>query len=237
MARPPKTPGPGDARSRLLDAALLVFRTKGYTATTVDDLCREAKVSKGAFFHHFENKEAAALAAIAHWNEVTGELFAEAPYWAIDDPRERLIAYLEFRGAIACGELASITCLLGTLVQETYESYPNLREACGLGIDAHASTLIPTIDAAKAEYAPSADWCAEELAQYIQTVLQGSFVLAKASDEVEPIHRAIAHLKRYVELLLPVRKRPASRENPRKPQTRKPGKTKRVAGPRMEKRK
>ena len=44
-------------RSNLLDAALSVIRTKGYTATTVDDICTKASLSKGAFFHHFSSKE------------------------------------------------------------------------------------------------------------------------------------------------------------------------------------
>ena len=36
-----------DSRQRILDAALGVFRTKGYTATTVDDLCAAAGVCRG----------------------------------------------------------------------------------------------------------------------------------------------------------------------------------------------
>ena len=52
------------AKSKLLHAALLLFREKGYNDTTVDDLCRGAKVTKGGFFHHFESKQALAMATI-----------------------------------------------------------------------------------------------------------------------------------------------------------------------------
>ena len=52
----------GDARPALLDAALSVFRAQGYAGTSVDDLCRAAGVTKGAFFHHFASKEANATA-------------------------------------------------------------------------------------------------------------------------------------------------------------------------------
>src|SRR5690554_2228897 len=88
------------SRLRILDAALETFRAQGYAATTVDDLCRAAGLTKGSFFHHFESKEAAALAAIVHWNEVTSELFSNAPYWGIHDPRERLLSYLDFRAVL-----------------------------------------------------------------------------------------------------------------------------------------
>ena len=53
----------GEGRARLLDAALTVIRAKGYADTTVDELCRAAGVTKGAFFHHFRSKEELAVAA------------------------------------------------------------------------------------------------------------------------------------------------------------------------------
>lgn len=204
--KPAATARGEESRRRVLEAALDVFRAKGYTATTVDDLCAAAGVTKGSFFHHFDSKEAAALAAIAHWNEVTGELFASAPYWKIEDPRARLLAYLDFRAKLVRGDLPEFTCLLGTLVQETFASHPALQAACGAGIAAHAQTLVATIAAAKEQYAPDADWSAESLGRHIQTVLQGGFVLAKAMDDRKAAREALGHLKRYVELLLPVRK-------------------------------
>ena len=196
----------GSSRTRLLDAALRVFRERGYTATTVEDLCRAAGVTKGSFFHHFESKEALALAAIEHWNMLTGALFEAAPYRQVEDPRERLLAYLDFRAALVRGELPEFTCLLGTLVQETFASHPVLQAACGTGIKAHAQTLVPTIEAARARYAPEADWSAESLARHTQAVLQGGFVLAKALNDPQAALEAIGHLKRYVEGLLPVRR-------------------------------
>ncbi len=205
------TPRGEESRRRVLEAALTVFRTKGYTATTVDDLCAAARVTKGSFFHHFDSKEAAALAAIAHWNEMTGELFATAPYWKIDDPRAQLLAYLDFRAALVRGALPEFTCLLGTLVQETFASHPTLQAACGAGIAAHAQTLVPTIEAAKERYAPLAEWSAESLAFHIQTVLQGGFVLAKAMNDPRMALDAIEHLKRYVAMLLSSPKRRKSR--------------------------
>ncbi|MFN3326931.1 MAG: TetR/AcrR family transcriptional regulator [Bryobacteraceae bacterium] len=190
-----------------MNAALALFRERGYTDTTVDDLCRAAGVTKGAFFHYFASKEALASAAIQYWSEVTGALFAGAPYQTVSDPRERLLAYLDFRAQLVHGELREFTCLLGTLAQEVFASHPALRAACGSGMEEHIRTLLPTVEAAKARYAPQADWSVEGLARHTQVVLQGSFVLAKALHEPKVVHEAIEHLKRYVEQLLPVKKK------------------------------
>ena len=51
------------ARQKIIDAALTVIRTRGYAATSVDDLCSTAGVTKGAFFHHFRSKEDLAVQA------------------------------------------------------------------------------------------------------------------------------------------------------------------------------
>ncbi|MGD9945195.1 MAG: TetR/AcrR family transcriptional regulator [Burkholderiaceae bacterium] len=203
VAPPPAAPAASNARTRILEAALALFRQNGYAATTVDDLCRAAGVTKGGFFHYFDSKEAAVLAAIAYWNEDTGALFAAAPYWSVTDPRERLLAYLDFRAGLVRGELPDFTCLLGTLAQETFASHPALQAACGAGIEMHAQTLVPTIEAARERHAPQADWSADSLARHLQVVLQGAFVLAKARNDPQLVLDAIAHLRRYVEQLLP----------------------------------
>jgi AcrR family transcriptional regulator len=57
-----KSPKVG-ARQKLLDATLALIRKKGYSSTSVDELCAQAGVTKGAFFHHFKSKDALAIAA------------------------------------------------------------------------------------------------------------------------------------------------------------------------------
>src|ERR1700709_1328619 len=93
------------ARTRLLDAALRIVREKGFHATTVDELCAAAGVTKGAFFHHFRSKEDLGVAAAQHWSKVTSGLFAEAPYHAPDDPFDRVMGYLDFRSALIRGTI------------------------------------------------------------------------------------------------------------------------------------
>ena len=143
MPRPTKhQPERGDARSRLLDAAMLVIREKGFSGTSVDDLCTVAGVTKGAFFHHFESKEALGVAATNHWAETTSSFFNEAPYHDHEDPLARVLAYVDFRKSIIEGELSEFTCLVGTMVQETYDTYPGIRDACAASILGHAASSV-----------------------------------------------------------------------------------------------
>ena len=191
----------GDARTRLLEAARDVIRARGFSATTVDDLCKAAGVTKGAFFHHFESKEALGVAAAAFWAETTSAFFAQAPYHDHDDPFDRLIAYVEFRKTIIEGDPAEFTCLVGTMTQEVFGSYPAIRDACAASIFGHAATLEPDIAAAMKQRGMSADWTPASLAAHTQAVLQGAFILAKATGDRAIARDSVDHLKRYLLLL------------------------------------
>jgi TetR/AcrR family transcriptional repressor of nem operon len=202
-ALPTEAQAPTKSRSRLLDAALKVIRTKGYASTTVDDICHQAGVTKGSFFHHFKSKDDLALAAVAYWRSMTEGFFASAPYHQPPDPLTRLLGYLDFRAAILTGGLPDYTCLLGTLVQETYNTHPHIRAACEQALSSHIAALASDVEAAKHLYAPDAPWTPESVGNYIQAVLQGSFIFAKAKQGPEIIRENIEHLRRYIQLLLP----------------------------------
>jgi len=190
-----------ESKTKLLDATLRVVRAKGYGATRIEDVCAEAGLTKGSFFHHFKSKEDLALSAVAHWEAMTSTMFAAAPYHGMADPLARLIAYIEFRKALLTGDLPDFTCFAGTIVQETYRTHAELSAAAAGNIKSHAKTLEADIGAAMRERGAPAGWTADSLALHFQAVIQGSFILAKAKGGAGAAAESLEHLKRYVELL------------------------------------
>jgi TetR/AcrR family transcriptional regulator, transcriptional repressor for nem operon len=192
---------PEGARLRLLDAALRIIREKGYHATSVDELCAAAGVTKGGFFHHFKSKQDLAVAAADYWSETTGGLFAQAPYHAFADPLDRIIGYLDFRIALITGTTAEFTCLVGTMVQEAFLTNPAIRDACCRSITGHAEVLEVDLAAAIGTYGVSTGVTAKSLALHTQAVLQGAFLLAKAKNDPAIASESIRHLGRYLSTL------------------------------------
>jgi len=189
------------AKDKLLNASLSLIREQGFAATTVDDLCTRAGVTKGAFFHHFDSKDALGVAAVEHWARTTDALFLAAQYHQAGDGLGRVRAYLALRKSLIRGDIPEFTCVAGTLVQETYASHPAIRAACADSIFGHAATLVGDFAAAIAERGVQRQVTAESLAAHTQCVLQGAFILAKASGRPQVAVESIEHLERYIELL------------------------------------
>lgn len=190
-----------ESKVKLLDVALHVIRAKGYAQTRIEDICEAAGLTKGSFFHHFKSKEEFAIAAAEHFSAFAEGVFAEAAFRRRSDPLERLLGYVDFRKSMLRGDLPDYTCLLGTMVQETYETHPQIRKVCDRCMRAHAATLAPDIEAAKRKYGLQASWTVESLAFYIQAVIQGAFILAKAQQSAEVAAASLDHLRRYLRML------------------------------------
>jgi len=191
------------SRQKFIDAATALIREKGYAGTSVDDICARAGLRKGSFFHHFKSKEELLLAAIEHWNNFTGEVFANAAYRRLADPRDRLLGYVDLRVDILDRPIPEFSCLLGTLTQEVYASHPTLLAAASDGMAGHIDELVGDVVLAKSLYAPDADWTPESVGFFMQAALQGSFVQAKATGGADVARANLAHLRRYLETILP----------------------------------
>lgn len=190
----------GEARARLIEAARRLVRHKGFAATSVDDLCAAAGVTKGAFFHHFPSKDALGVALIDDWTETTGAMFAAHPYNSLPDPLDRVFAYLDLRREILGQPVPEFSCVAGTTVQEAYESSPAIRAAAERSIRSGFGHVLPHLEAALAAH-PVPGVTAEGLAQQFQVATQGGIILAKALADPAPARAAFDHLERYLRLL------------------------------------
>lgn len=196
MTRPPR----GAARAAILAAATDLVRRKGFAATSVDDLCAAAGVTKGAFFHHFAGKDALGEALVRHWTETTAALFAAHPYATLPDPLDRVFAYLDLRRAILEQPVADFSCVAGTTVQETFATHPAIRDAAADSIRSGMEHVRPHLaEALAARPVPGAT--AHDLAAFVQVAVQGGIVLAKAVGDAAPARAAFDQVERYLRLL------------------------------------
>lgn len=81
LSSPEKARGQaGNKRQRILDAALSLFDARGFDATAVPEIAREAGVATGTIYRYFKDKQALGNALFSHWRQVCSTLvLAPAP--------------------------------------------------------------------------------------------------------------------------------------------------------------
>jgi TetR/AcrR family transcriptional repressor of nem operon len=83
--------GTSNARHRLIESAIRLIHAGSYGAVSVKDLCADAGIGKGSFYHFFPSKRDLALAAIdAQWERYRTGLYE--PAFAPDVPPLEQIA-------------------------------------------------------------------------------------------------------------------------------------------------
>ena len=170
-----------NARATLIDVGTELMRRSGYVATTVDEICTAAGLTKGAFFHHFESKEALAEACLGEWDRRVIAMHESAPFQKIADPQEKLLAAIDFFAGVFSNPQQVKSCLAGTTVQEVSESHPALREAAQACFVSGERQFQALLDDACRSRGVALDTAS--LAQLWMATIQGSLLLCKASRE------------------------------------------------------
>jgi TetR/AcrR family transcriptional repressor of nem operon len=187
-------------RQKLLDAAEDLMLTKGYTATSVDEVCEAAGLTKGSFFHYFEGKEHLGRVLAERFYASWQQLSQSAPFRRKKDPLERVFGHVDF--FIEASHAPTWKgCLLGTFVQELSVTHPGIRSACAAYFDELADDLRQDLDEAKAKYTPRARWSTRGVAEHLIAVAQGAIILAKARQDRQAFEQSLVHYKEYLKRL------------------------------------
>jgi TetR/AcrR family transcriptional repressor of nem operon len=190
-----------ETKRRLVDAGVNLMRSRGFNATTLDDICHEAGVTKGGLFHYFKNKDDLAKAALAEFAEGKAADFQSAPFRKLADPMARVFGRLDF--VLESVKTTRLTkgCLIGMLAQELSFTNPELRRNCQEKFGWIADDFEADLAKAKEACAPQASFHPKSLAMLYVSIVQGSLMLAKTSESNRVLVENIRQFRDYVETL------------------------------------
>src|SRR6267378_1290959 len=191
-----------ETKRKLVDAGVNLMRSRGFNATTVDDVCAAAGVTKGGFFHYFKSKDNLAAAAVTRFHELKAKQFADAPFRRLADPLERVFGRLDFAKE-SWGGNRGLTkgCLVGMFAQELSFTNPELRLVCEDRFARIAKDFETDLAEAKALYAPRAAFNPKRLAMLYVSIVQGSLMLAKASESNRVLVENLEQFRAYLQTL------------------------------------
>lgn len=193
---------PEGTRRRLIDATLQLMLRQGFAGTSVDQICAEAGLTKGSFFHHFAGKEAIGQAAVEAWGAFGTALYAEA--WADEsrDPREQLRHFFNIMIGFTERPDQVCTCMVGMMSQELAQTHPAMRAECARQLDNWTANTARMLAAAKARHCPGAEFDPDQVAWFLNSLWQGSMLVGKTKQQPAIIRRNLELARDWVESLL-----------------------------------
>ncbi len=197
---PPTAPrNPAATRQKLVGATVGLILKQGFSATSVDQICTAAGVTKGSFFHHFENKEALGLAAADWWGEMGTALYAAAWQDQDLDPLEQLHRFFDIMSGFTERPDEPCVCVVGMLSQEMTGTHPNFRGVCARHLDDWTRHVVKMLSAAKAKHPPVVDFDPEKVAWFLNSLWQGSMLTGKTRQDPEMIRSNIELARAWVD--------------------------------------
>ncbi|HTJ09726.1 MAG TPA: TetR/AcrR family transcriptional regulator [Candidatus Binataceae bacterium] len=185
------------SRTSILKAARKLMLKYGYAATSIDDICSKAGVTKGSLYHFFGTKEELGLAVLNGFYEEGVARVARGAYTEMDDPYQRLLGLFDHLGAIG-PELWRNGCLMGNFACELAESSQIIRRRVAEIFEELVNRLAPT-------FRPIAGGAkeAEELAEQTLMVIEGAVVMARAHGDPNRIASGLRRFRRTIEARIP----------------------------------
>lgn len=187
-----------NVKESLLKSSYNLFLSKGYNATTVDEICQSSGVSKGSFFHYFKSKEELGLEVLKWYYTYATNLIMSGSFISEPDPLKRVFSFIDHTESIS-KTLWGNGCLLGSFVTDL--------SASNKKVSAKISKIFSGLTEGLANifYAVASKnkkVTATELAEQYLLVIEGGIILAKAKNDWGKVLRAIHNFRNYLELLI-----------------------------------
>jgi TetR/AcrR family transcriptional repressor of nem operon len=195
-----------DAKERILRAAQQLVMERGFSATTVDAILEEAAASKGAFFHHFSSKADLARVLVERYARADGELLEQLMAVAesrTSDPAAQLIEFVRaFEEGLEDVSLAQPGCLFVSFIYEQFPGQDEIRKVILDDVLFWRERILAKLKLAASARPPALDVDLDSLADQVFTILEGGFILARATGDPLKLRDQLRHLRAYLTLLL-----------------------------------
>jgi AcrR family transcriptional regulator len=132
-------------RRQLLDVALRLFATRGYTATTMDDIAEAAGVTKPLLYQHFDSKRALYV-ELVHTVATTMRKAIEAATSEATSPRQQVEGGFRAYFDLVVSEAHAFRLLFGPTGPEDQETADMLRHVEDQMAEAVASLIDAGLD-------------------------------------------------------------------------------------------
>ncbi|MYM84614.1 TetR family transcriptional regulator [Duganella sp. FT50W] len=179
-----------NVKEQILTTSVQLLHSKGFNATSVQDITDAAGVPKGSFYNHFASKEALGLEVVQRYIDGVGQVAA-----VLEDrtlrPTQRLQQFYDRMIASNTANDYHFGCMLGNFSTELSNQIPAMRTAMRDAFGGSTNLLAAVIAEGQQDGSIGADAPATDLAGFLNDAWQGAVVRAKAEQSRAPLERFV----------------------------------------------
>jgi TetR/AcrR family transcriptional repressor of nem operon len=175
----------------IVQVGLDLVLSRGFNATGVEAILKQANIPKGSFYNFFSSKEEFALAIIdkfvADRVEVFSPIFSDQSLPPLERVKKSFETLIEtFEGA-ECSK----GCLIGNLGQEMADQFEKVRQRLEKSLQEWTKGVSRLLLQAQKEKTIPADMNVEMLAENLISSFQGALLRSKVKKSPEPLNNFI----------------------------------------------
>jgi AcrR family transcriptional regulator len=194
-----------ETRTRILDVAQESILSKGFDATSIEEIVAGAEITRSGFFYHFPDKNALARALIERYLEedraLLGGIFARAAELSDDPLHAFLIGLKLLSETMADMPNGHPGCIVATVCYQERLFDAAVRDLNRQSVLAWRRLFLAELEKVAARYPPRDEVDLEALADMISTVIEGGIIMAKALRDPIVLARQILLQRSYFKLL------------------------------------
>ena len=184
-----------ETRDRLVYVAMRLFHEKGYGATSIQDILRQADLHAGSLYHAFPTKQDLLLAVLEAYRDGLYPMLLDPVWQGTSDPIEKIFALLaRYRSALTSSE-CMYGCPIGSLALEIHEPDPAVRSLLAINFSGWTTAIEACLEEARARLPKDVD--RKELAAFVLTVMEGGVMQARTHRTIETFDAGVRRLRDY----------------------------------------
>ena len=188
-----------NTRERIIESAARLFHERGFAATGVATILREAGVNSGSLYYFFSSK-VELLKCVLQWYQENLYARIMQPIEAMEpDPLQRVLCLMNWYRDYLVDNHCRLGCPVGNLALEISDSHPELREYLAGNFDQWTRIIESWLIESGDQLPAGID--RHELARFVLTVMEGGVMQARATGDPQPYMDSILHLEHYLNLL------------------------------------
>ena len=184
-------------REALVETAARLFHERGYHATGIAAILREAGANSGSLYHFFANKEDLLAAVLERYLEKLEPYLMAPVERAEEEPIARIFLLLAGYRERLFARRYAMGCPIGNLALEVGDESERIRNLIDRNFADWQAALASWLEGEGVQ--PET---ARDMALFTLTTMEGGIMLSRAQRSLEPFDSAMRMLRDYFERLL-----------------------------------